>query len=175
MSRVLTEVGSHYPLFEAGDSKGVKVTSASLRGMAFVLFGIQSVTVRAIQLLMEYLKSALHVLLVTPQPCSLPFMLAMVSVRSTVHLVQVHGDISELKEIQQMAKAFDKEGIQVLAVCTNTVKACQEVVDKLGLTFPLLCDTEVNKKFYLTTRNILCPVDCCDNCLNSMVTCVGSG
>eukprot|EP00750_Incisomonas_marina_P032437 INCI9177.1.p1 GENE.INCI9177.1~~INCI9177.1.p1 ORF type:complete len:237 (-),score=39.31 INCI9177.1:40-750(-) len=58
-----------------------------------------------------------------------------------IQSMSVHGDISELREIQQMYGEFSKAGIKVLAICTNTVAECRPIVDKLGLDFSILCDT----------------------------------
>ena len=42
-----------------------------------------------------------------------------------IQSMSVHGDISELREIQQMYGEFSKAGIKVLAICTNTVAECR--------------------------------------------------
>ena len=49
-----------------------------------------------------------------------------------IQSVTVHGDISELKEIQQLHAHFSKAGIQVLALCTNTAQECRSGVDPWG-------------------------------------------
>eukprot|EP00750_Incisomonas_marina_P032439 INCI9177.3.p1 GENE.INCI9177.3~~INCI9177.3.p1 ORF type:complete len:203 (-),score=37.35 INCI9177.3:40-648(-) len=66
---------------------------------------------------------------------------ALFDIPDGIESMSVHGDISELREIQQMYGEFSKAGIKVLAICTNTVAECRPIVDKLGLDFSILCDT----------------------------------
>ena len=63
--------------------------------------------------------------------------------------------ISELRGLEAIHDELDDLGIQVLAVSVDPAREARRVVEKNGLSFPILCDTsrEVTRAFGLVHEN----------------------